>query len=100
MFKSNEELQSLEDESTESEEDCMAMIARGLKKMFKSRTFDPKKFYEKGSSSKKDEKSSKGNKTSNKNETNFGPCFGCGLPACGKGLSDLTKQSQKENAKG
>ena len=30
-----EELQSSEDKSTESNEDSMAMIARGLKKMFK-----------------------------------------------------------------
>jgi len=73
-----EELQSSEDESTKSDEDLMAMIARGLKKMFKSRRFDPKNFYKKGSSSKKN---SKGNKLSaNKNETDLGPCFGCGLP--------------------
>jgi len=32
----------------------MAMIARGLKKMFKLRIFDPKKFYKKGSSSKRE----------------------------------------------
>ena len=54
------------------------MIARGLKKMFKSRRFNPKKFYKKGSSSKEN---SKGNKFSaNMNETDLGPCFGCGLP--------------------
>jgi len=73
-----EEIQSSEDESTESDEDSMAMIVRVLQKMFKSRRFDPKKFYKKGSLSKKN---SKGNKFSaNKNETNLGPCFGCGLP--------------------
>ena len=56
----------------------MAMIARGLKKMFKSRRFDPKNFYKKGSSSKKN---SKGNKFStNKNENDLGPYFGRGLP--------------------
>ena len=58
----------------------MAMIARGLKKVFKSRRFDPKKFYKKGSSSKRNEKNSKGNKFSSKNETNLGPRFSCGLP--------------------
>jgi len=35
------------------------MIARGLKKMFKSRRFDPKNFYKKGSSSKRNAKNSK-----------------------------------------
>ena len=55
----NEELQSSEDELTESDEDSMVMIARGLKKMFKSKKFDPKKFYKKGSSSKRNEKNSK-----------------------------------------
>jgi len=43
----------------------MGMIARGLKKMLKPKIFDPKKFYKKGSSSKRNEKNSKGNKTSN-----------------------------------
>jgi len=47
--------------------------------VFKLRRFDSKKFYKKGTSSKRDEKTSKGNKTFNKNETNLGPCFGCGL---------------------
>jgi len=76
-----EELQSSEDESTDHDEDSMAIIARGLKKMFKSRRFDPKKFYKKGSSSKRNEKISKGNKVSaNKNKTDLGLCFGCGLP--------------------
>jgi len=56
---SNEELQYSEDESTETNEDSMAMIARGLKKMFKSRRFDPKNFYKKGSSSKRNAKNSK-----------------------------------------
>jgi len=37
----------------------MAMIAKGLKKMFNSRRFDLKKFYKKGSSSKRNEKNSK-----------------------------------------
>jgi len=46
----NEELRSLEDESNESDEDSMAIIARGLKMMFKSKRFDLKKFYKKGSS--------------------------------------------------
>jgi len=77
----NEELQSSEDESTYSDEDSMSIIVRVLKKMFKSRRFDLKKFYKKGSSSKRNEKNSKGNKFSNnKNEPNFGPCFGCRLP--------------------
>jgi len=59
----------------------MTMIARGLRKMFKSNRFDPKMFYIKGSSSKRCEKNSKGTKTSNnKNESNLVPCFGCGLP--------------------
>ena len=58
----------------------MAMIARGLKKMFKSKKFDPKKFYKKGSPSSKNEKFSKGTKfLNNKNDSNLGPCFGCGL---------------------
>ena len=71
VSKSNEELQSSKDESTESNEDSMVMIARGLKKMFKSRRFDPKKFYKKGQSSKRNMKNSNSNKTSNnKNETN------------------------------
>ena len=53
----------------------MAMIARGLKKMFKSRRSDPKKFYKKGSSSRRNEKISKGNKFSN--DANLDSCFGC-----------------------
>ena len=49
--------------------------------MFKSKKFDPKKFYKKGSSSSKNEKFSKGTKLiNNKNDSNLGPCFGCGLP--------------------
>jgi len=75
----------------------MAINARGLKKMFKSRRFDPNKFYKKGSSSKRNEKNSKGNKTTNhKNETNLGPYFGCGL------LGDVVKDcriSQKKAEK-
>jgi len=59
----------------------MATIAKGLKKMFKSKKFDPKKFYKKGSSSSKMEKLSKGTKfLNNTNDSNLGPCFGCGLP--------------------
>ena len=47
--------------------------------MFKSRRFDPKKFYKKGSSSRRNEKISKGNKFSNdKNDTDLDSCFGCG----------------------
>jgi len=58
----------------------MAMIAGGLKKMFKSRRFDPKDLYKEGSSSRRNEKNSKGNKSSkNKNDTNVGPCFDCRL---------------------
>jgi len=72
----NEELKSLEDKSSESDEDSMAMITRGLKKMFKSKRFDLKRFYKKGSSSTENEKNSKGNKNfNNKNETNLGPCL-------------------------
>ena len=75
-MSSIQDLQSSEDESIESDEDSMTMIARGLKRMFKSRRFDPKKFYKKGSSS---NKTLKGNKFSaNKNEIDLGPCFGCG----------------------
>jgi len=96
VFKSNEELQSLEDESTESDKDFTAMIARGLKKMLKSRRFDPKKFYKKGSSSKRNEKSSEGNKTSNnKNETNLDPYFGCGL--LGHMVKDCPISPKKKN---
>ena len=48
--------------------------------MFKSKRFDPKKFYKKESSSKRHEKNLKGIKTSNvKSESNLGPCFSCGL---------------------
>ena len=98
-----EELQSSEDESTESDEDSMAMIAAGHKKMFKSRRFDPKKFYKKGSPSKK---TSKGNKFSaNKNETDLGPCFGCRLPGhmvkdcpiIQKKAEKMKKRAKKEN---
>ena len=77
----------------------MAMIARGLKKMYKSRKFDPKKFYKKGSSSKRNE--SKGNKISNyKNKTNLGPCFGCGLPGhVVKDCPILQKKAEKRKQK-
>ena len=97
VFKTTkEELQSFEDESTESHEDSVTMIARGLKRMFKSRRFDPKKFYRKGSSSKK---TSKGNKFSaNKNETDLGPCFGCGLPGhMIKNCPIIQKKAEKMN---
>ena len=74
----SEEHYSLEDESSERDKDSMAMIERGLKKIFKSKRFDHKKFYKKGSSLKKNEKSSKGNNPlNNKNESNLGPYFGC-----------------------
>jgi len=90
------ELQSSKDESTESVEDSMTMIARGLKTMFKSRRFDPKKFYKKGSSSKK---TLKGNKFSaTKNETELSPCFGCGL--LGRMVKDcpiIQKKAEKMN---
>ena len=77
----NEDLLSSEDESSEEDEDSMAMIARASKKMLKSKRFDPKKFYKKGSSSKKNEKFAKGTKISNNNkiESDMGPCFSCGL---------------------
>jgi len=58
----NEELHSSEDESSESNKDSMALIGRGLKKIFKSKRFNPKKFYKKESSSKRHEKNSKGTK--------------------------------------
>jgi len=80
----------------------MAMITRGLKKIFKSKKFDPKKFYKKGFSSKKNDKSSKGNKLSNnKNESSLGPSFGCGLP--GHVMKDcpiIKKESRKTQTKG
>ena len=93
----NEELHSLKDESSKSDEDSMAMIARRIKKMFKSKRFDPKKFYKKGSSSKRHEKNSKGTKTSNnKNESNLSLCFGCGLPGhVEKDCSILQKKVEK-----
>jgi len=95
VFKTtNEELHSSKDESKESDEDSTAMIARGLKKIFKSKRFDPKKLYKKGSSSKRHEKNSTGIETSNnKNETNLGPCFGCGL--LGHIVKDCTTTQKK-----
>ena len=77
------------------------MIATGLKKMFKSRRFDLKKFYKKGSSSKRNEKNSKGNKfSSNKNETNLGPCFSCGLPGhMVKAFPIIQKKAEKRKQK-
>jgi len=79
----------------------MANIARGLKMMFKSKRFDPKKFYKKGSSSKRHEKNSKGTRTSyNKNESNLGPCFGCGLPGhVVKDCPILQKKDEKQKQK-
>jgi len=72
----NEKLYCSQDESSEGDKDNMAIITRGLKKMFKSNRFDPYKFYKKGSSSKREEKKSTGTKTTNnKNESNLGPCF-------------------------
>ena len=77
----SEDHYSSEDESSEEDEDSMAMIASGLTKIFKSKKVDPKKFYKKGFSSKKNDKSSKDNNLSkNKSESNLGRCFGCGLP--------------------
>ena len=68
----SEDAISLEEESSEEDEDTMATIAKGLKKMFKSKKFDPKKFYKKGSSSSKMEKLSKGTKfLNNKNDSNL-----------------------------
>jgi len=77
----NEELHSSKDESSESDEDSMVIIVRRLKKTFKSKIFDPKKFYKKASLSKRHEKNSKGTKTfNNKNKSNLIPCFDCGFP--------------------
>jgi len=45
----SEEHYSSEEESSEEDKDSMAMTPRGLKKMFKSKTFDPKKVHKKGS---------------------------------------------------
>ena len=69
--------------------------------MFKSRRFDPKKFYKKGQSSKRNMKNSNSNKTSNnKNETNLDPCFGCGLPGhVVKDCSILQKKAKKRRQK-
>ena len=52
----SEDAISSEEESSKEDEDTMATIAKGLKKLFKSKKFDPKKFYKKGSSSSKMEK--------------------------------------------
>ena len=41
----SEDFYSSNDESSDEDEECMTMIARGLKKIFKSKRFDPKKFY-------------------------------------------------------
>jgi len=72
----SEDAISSEEESIEEDEDTMATIVKGLKKMFKSKKFDPKKFYKNGSSSSKTEKLSKGTKfLNNKNDSNLGPCF-------------------------
>jgi len=91
----------LEDESSEGDEHSMAMIVRGLKKIFKLKRFDLKKFYKKASSSKKKEQSLKGNKPSNnKNESNLGPCFSCCLP--GHVVKDcliLQKKAEKHKQK-
>ena len=92
---------SSEEESSEEDEDTMATIAKGLKKMFKSKKFDPKKFYKKGSSSSKNEKFSKGTKfLNNKNDSNLGPCFGCGLPRhIVKDCSVLQMKAEKHKQK-
>jgi len=91
------EPQSSEDESTDSGEDSMEIIARGLKKMFKSRRFDPNKFYKKVSSSRRNEKISKGNKFSNdKNDTDLGSSFGCGSSGhVVKDCSVIQKKAEK-----
>ena len=46
----------MENSSSEEDEDSMAMIVRGLEKIYKSKKFDPKKYYKKGFSSKKNDK--------------------------------------------
>ena len=56
----------------------MTTIFRGLKKVFKSNRFNLKKSTKKGP--KRNERSSKGRKFSNSNESNMGSFFGCGLP--------------------
>jgi len=68
--------------------------------MFKLRRFDLKKFFKKGSSSKRDDKNSKDNKISNKKETNLGSCFGCGLPGhVVKDFPILQKKAKKRRQK-
>jgi len=50
-FKTTSEgLYSSKDESNEGDENSMAMIARGGRKIFKSNRFNPRKFYKAGSS--------------------------------------------------
>ena len=68
---------SLEDQSSDKDEESMTMIVHRLKKMFKSNRFNRKKFYKRGL--KRNERSSKCRKFCNNNESNIGPCFGCGL---------------------
>jgi len=102
IFKTtNAKLYSSEDELSEGDEDSMVMITRGLKKIFKSNRFNRNKFYKKGSSSKKNEKSSKCIEISiNKNESNLGPCFGCGLPGYAvKDSSILQNKDEKQKHK-
>jgi len=43
----SEDFYSSEDESCDKDEESMIMIVCGLKKMFKSKRFYPKKFYKK-----------------------------------------------------
>ena len=99
----SEDTISSKEESSEEDEDTMATIANGLKNLFKSKKFDLKKFYKKGSSSSKNEKFSKGMKFSNnKNDSNLGPCFGCGLPGhilkvCPVLQMNAEKRKQKAN---
>jgi len=97
----NEELYPTEEESSEEDKESMTMIARRLKKIFKSRRFDPKKLYKKESSSKKNERFSKGTKTSNnKHESNLDPYFGCGwLGHVVKDFPILQKKVEKRKQK-
>ena len=71
--------------------------------MLKSKRFDPKKFYKKGSSSTKNEKFAKATKIyyKNKIESNKGPGFGCGLPGhIAKDYPILQKKAEKRKENG
>ena len=97
----SEEYYSSEEGYSDEDEDSMAMITRGLKKIFKSKRFNPKKFYKKGSSLKKNKKFSEGNKPlNNKNKCNLGPYFGCDLPGhVVKDCPILQKKAKKRKPK-